>query len=212
MALFLTLLGCPFSIGDLFGEVESPPEPRPPVERSDDTGTAFVVWHGSFTWDPEREHLAATRGYGAMVSNGNELVCDISADFKSVGLGPVGCPDCTWSFTTELTGGGTEGDYCDAFIQPTVFEEFGYGDFYFATELDGFGWTDAYLYSYGTTTYALEDVVWAHISGTRYNGWYLYGYNLSGSVTGVVGDQYAATFLRYAAGQNGLRAYYYFEY
>ncbi len=212
MVFLVFSLGCPSPFSGFFGtdrELESPPGSDP---GASDTGTAFVVWHGSFAWEPESESFTAMRGYGALSAKGGELVCDISADFVGVGLGPVGCPECTWSFTTQLVGGRTEGDYCSSFLAPTVFSEFGYQDFYFADGLDGFGWTEYYLYAYGSATYALEDVVWAHISGTRYNGWYLYGYNLSGAVTGVVGDAYGAEFLRYAAGQNGRRAYYYFEY
>lgn len=212
MVLLFLFVGCPSPFGGFFGtDGTSVDGPTTGVD-GDDTGTAFVVWHGSFQWEPESESFSATRGYGALSAKGGELICDISADFVGVGLGPVGCPDCTWSFTTELAGGRTEGEYCDSFLQQTVFDEFGYQDFYFSSELNGFGWTEYYLYSYGTATYALEDVVWAHISGSRYNGWYLYGYNLAGAVTGVFGDQYGADFVRYAAGQNGRRAYYYFEY
>jgi hypothetical protein len=212
MTLLLTLTACPSTLDALFGRDGEPPPGTAAVDGEWDTGTAFVVWHGSFTWDPAAERLEASRGYGAQLAIGRELVCDISADFESVGHGPVGCPDCTWSFTTRLIGGGTEGEYCGSFLQQTVFQDFSYRDFYFSSELDGFGWTESYLYSYGTAEYALEDVVWAHIDGTRYNGWYLYGYNLAGAVTGVFGDQYSAEFLRYAAGQNGRRAYYYFVY
>jgi hypothetical protein len=212
MFALVLLSACPQTVSSLFGSDPLSPPPEEPVVEGNDTGTAFVVWHGSFVWDPAADTLEATRGYGAMLSTDRSFICDIWASFESVGVGPVGCPDCTWSFQTRVTGGGTEGDYCDAFLQQTVFDDFGYQDFYFGRELDGFGFTRAYDYSYGSTVYALEDVVWAHIDATRYNGWYLYGYNLSGAVTGVEGDEYAATFLRYAAGQNGRRAYYYFWY
>lgn len=209
--LLLFVLGCPVDLDDLF--------PSTPTDSGDggsdggrDTGTAFVTWHGHVSFDPDEESLVASRGIAAFLTKEQDYVCDIAANFVSTGAGAPGCPDCAWSFTTRLTGGGTTGELCEAFLEPTLFDQVTYQDLYFAQQLDGFGWTDEFVYDYGMYVYDLEDVVWAHISGPSYNGWYLYGYNFKGSVTGVFGDRYDAEFRRYASGNNGQLLYYYFYY
>ncbi|MSQ01008.1 MAG: hypothetical protein EXR71_03820 [Myxococcales bacterium] len=213
LALFVALQGCVADeLIDLFGPgITLAPDPEREPDGAD-TGTAFLAWHGSVDFDPERQTLTATRGLGAFRLREQDFICDIFATYESVGAGAPGCPDCEWSFSTRVTGGGTSGDWCDAFNGPTVFDKTSYQELYFTTYVDGFGWTEAFAYEYGATEYQLEEVVWAHLTGERYLGWYLYGYNFAGSATGVQGDRYSADFLRYATNQNGARQYYYFYY
>ena len=212
-ALLLVLQGC---VGDdlidIFGPgIDVAPDPDPVPEEAD-TGTAFLVWHGTVDFDPESETLEATRGLAAFRLREQDFICNIFATFESVGPGAAGCPDCEWSFSTRVTGGGTTGEMCDAFGRSTVFDQVSYQDLQSTSYVDGFGWTEAFTYEYGATEYQLEEVVWAHLGGTRYRGWYLYGYNFAGSATGVQGDRYSADFHRYATNQNGTRYYYYFYY
>lgn len=217
LAFVVLLTGCPQDWADLFDPTPDGTDPDRPDNR-DDTGTAFVAWHGHVKFDAEADRLEAARGIAAVRATDQAYICDIAADFTSIGAGAPGCPDCAWSFAVQVTGGGTTGDYCDAFTRPTLFDSYGYYDFYFSTWVDGFGWTESFTYEYGSYVYDLEDVVWAHVEGTRpydgmrYSGWYLYGYNFAGTKTGVEGDRYEAEFLRYAAGNNGQRLYYYFYY
>ncbi len=197
---------------DIFGpDVTVPTDPDPDPDGND-TGTAFLAWHGTVDFDAQTQSLKATRGLAAFRLREQDFICDIFATYVSVGDGPPGCPDCEWSFSTVVTGGGTTGDFCDAFNTPTVFDEYTYDDLRATRYVDGFGWTEAFIYEYGATEYQLEEVVWAHLDGAGYTGWYLYGYNFSGSAAGVQGDRYSADFLRYATNQNGARLYYYFYY
>lgn len=210
MALLWLATGCPAGLDGIF--------PSTPTDIPDDgegfghdTGTAFVVWHGRVTFDAVAESLAASRGLAAFRAKEQDYVCDISADFVSTGPGAPGCPECSWSFTTRMVGGGTTGELCSAFLEPTVFDQASYTDLYSTRYVDGFGWTESFVYDYGSYVYDLEDVVWAHLDGESANGWFLYGYNFAGSTTGVVGDRYDAEFQRYAA-NNGQLVYYYFYY
>lgn len=199
----------PGVLGGGFGN--EAPAPREPAGL--DTGTAFVMWHGSVAFNPASESFSGSRGYGAMTLDDSEYICDIQAQFTGAGIGPQGCPDCAWSFSVRLTGGGTVGSGCDDFIGATAFDYTRYDDFTFGTALDGFGWTEAYLYTYGTTDYPLENVIWAHIDGSGYRGWYLYGYDIpTMGVEGVQGDMYMADFRRYALTGGNAKMYYYFYY
>ena len=183
----------------------------PPAGR--DTGTAFVSWHGTLSYDPVEESLVATRGIGAQTLLDDAYVCDITAAFESVSYGAEGCPDCEYSFTTQMIGGGQVGEGCKRFTVPTLFDYFDYTDFYFGQYLDGFGWSNAYTYTYAAVDYELTNVVWGHINGLRYNGWYLYGYNLPASAAvHVFGDKYAASFSRPVLTKQNTLTYYYFYY
>ncbi len=179
-----------------------------------DTGTAFIMWHGSLKYDADAESLTAERGLGARTLSDKQYLCDIYAEYTSVGPGAHGCPDCEYSFTVQLTGGDRRGDGCRDFLRPTIFSYYNYTDFYFGTELDGFGWSQEYIYTYTTINYLLTDVVWGHVNGSRYNGWFLYGYNFPSSASyNVAGDKYDATFERPLMNQTtGTLAYYYFYY
>lgn len=207
--------GCGTAVEDSGGRVlgggfEAPP-PREP--GSSDTGTAFVMWHGSVAYNPSSESFSASRGYGAMTLDDSQYVCDIEAQYSGTGIGPQGCPECEWSFSVRVTGGATSGSRCDDFIGPTAFDNTEYWDFPFGSTLNGFGWTEAYVYTYGTTDYPLENVIWAHIDGAGYRGWYFYGYDIpTMGVVGVTGDKYAADFRRYATTGGNAKMYYYFYY
>lgn len=182
-------------------------------ESGPDTGTGFLMWHGKLQYDADEESLEATRGIAARPLLASDYLCDIYADYVSVGPGARGCPDCDYSFTTELVGGHVSGESCNRFLTPTLFDYFDYTDFYFGTYLDGLGWSDEYVYTYSTVEYLLTDVVWGHVSGSRYNGWYLYGYNFPSSASfNVVGDKYAATFERPIVNSSGSLTYYFFYY
>lgn len=184
-----------------------------PGSSGPDTGTAFLTWHGTLSYNADNETLTATRGIGARTLEGEGYVCDIVAEYVGTGAGARGCPDCEYSFSTELTEGRLRGDHCRSFSQPTMFDYYDYGDFYFGTNLDGFGWSESYTYTYASVEYALTDIVWGHVSGSRYDGWYLYGYNFPASSSyNVVGDKYEASFSRPVVGQTGSLTYYYFYY
>lgn len=178
-----------------------------------DTGTAFVMWHGEVAYDPVFERFTGKRGYGAMTLSNSKFICDIEARYEGTGIGPTGCPECEWSFAVRVTEGGTSGPGCESFIGATAFDYAEYSDFYFGSAVNGFGWTEAYTYTYGNTEYYLTSVVWAHIQTGAYNGWYFYGYDIpSMGIQGVNGDKYSAEFQRYAVTNNSTKLYYYFYY
>lgn len=207
----LALVGCITDIGAT--DTDTGTIGNDPNGPGHDTGTAFLMWHGELHYDADRESLEATRGIGARTLTDDTFLCDIYAQYVSVGPGPRGCPDCAFSFTTQLTHGEVAGSGCDRFLNPTMFDYFTYYDFYFGTYLDGLGFSEEYLYVYSTVEYQLTDVVWGHVNGTRYQGWYLYGYNFPSSASyNVVGDKYDARFERPIASSTGTLTYYYFFY
>ncbi len=177
-----------------------------------DTGTGWLVWHGSIA-HTENE-LQASRGFAAKNLATGEYVCDLAVHFAGSTPAASLCPDCAWAYDVRVDGGGTTGDYCDAFLtRGTLFETASVDDFYFGSSLDGIGFSPVYLYSGANGTYALESVVWAHLDAPVYDGWYIYGYNYpAGGVYHVRGTEAAATVEQYARSSAGVAYYYYVAY
>lgn len=178
-----------------------------------DTGTAWLVWHGSI--DVLDGELVATRGLAGKNLATGEYACDIAVQLQGTEPAETPCPSCDWSFAVDYVAGGTTGARCDAFSQAgTMFEAGSYTDFYFGRFIDGIGWAQVYPFGtpYGYSLY-LESVVFAHLTSPAYEGWYIYDYNYPASgVYHVRGTQDSAEFERFMRSPSGIGYYYYFVY
>ena len=171
------------------------------------------MWLGDLKYNSSAESLALTYGIGAKNLANEEIVCATTASFASVGAGPDACPDCNYSFTTEVTEGGNDGPYCEDWSGDNVFTYYAYTDWWFGNGfVDGWGWADSYTYSYSGTDYDLTSSVFMHYdNGTDPSAWYLRSYNFAANGSyPVSGDMNEASWESYLGGTPTY--YYYFYY
>ena len=159
-------------------------EPQPPAGL-DEHEPGVLAFGGEFT--KAANSVTVTLRYGAAQGGTTDFVCSLYADATGSRTAPDGCPDCTWSFTTAVTSGGEEGASCGDFVSDPTFLDYTYDQLYFANYWDGFGWSDYYS--------GVEDLVFVHLNGADYEGWYAYAYNdLAAGTYNVDGDSKAAKF------------------
>ena len=137
----------------------------------------------------------------------------MQAEYASTGAGADGCPECDYSFATEVTGGGTEGAYCDTMVMDsTALMSYNYDDFWLGNgDINGWGWAEGYTYTYAGTDYEFAQSIFLHYESGTYNEWYLRAYNFpAGGSYPVSGDMNSASWESYVGYEPTY--YYYFYY
>ncbi len=99
----------------------------------------------------------------------DNVLCDNTGAWSLAGPRDADCPDCDWAFTLATTGTTATGDLCADFGRV-------------GGEWDGFdkswGFSNEYLYVYGTYEIPLEKVLWYYYDGGGY--WFFLAYNYGG--------------------------------
>jgi len=114
--------------------------------------------------------LSVTIGFAQVESGKSTPACEVYTDLVSTGKTMTGCDTCDWQMAIQVDSGGTTGSACGMFTEVNI-TDYSYDATYPGSgALDGFGFTTTYGGDYGS-------VVWGHLSGASYNGWYVYAFN-----------------------------------
>ena len=126
-----------------------------------------------------------------MNAGNDDVVCSITADYSSTRASSSSCPSCKYAFDTRLDAGGTSGASCGDFTSATLFDSYSYTDFWFGTSsVKGWGWADAYTYSYAGTDYDFTNVVFMNYESE----WILREFNWAdGGIENVTGTRNSAS-------------------
>ncbi len=197
------------------GDIEIDPDC---ADDCGDTAWGFMFTGGTIAGD--ESGVAATFGYSAFNFANETFLCDMYAEYAGTEAGWPDCPECSYSFKTEVTGGSTEGVGCDLEINAQQ-DVFGGGHeawwWYDGGIQDGWGFSPAYTYvASDGGEYFLENVVFGHINydGTNdYYGWYFKAWDQPANGQDFV-DQDAdpMTFSTSWIDDAGAQVYYYFYY
>lgn len=185
----------------------------PDCAETEDTGTAYLINIGSLQYNRGADSLSLQFGFGTKNLATEEVVCALQAEYSSTGAGADGCPECDYSFATEVTGGGSEGTYCDTLAMSSdATMAADYTDFWMGNgDINGWGWAEAYTYTYAGTDYDLTQSIFLHYEANGYSEWYLRAYNFpDAGIYAVTGDMNSASWESYVGGEPTY--YYYFYY
>jgi Putative metal-binding motif len=122
------------------------------------------------------------------------LLCQYQGSLQDNGAAASGCPNCMWTYSTVVSGGGMEGDWCtDIGVTDTTYE----GD-----RLD-IGFAPDYYYSgFGY----ISNAMLLYLPEYASYGWFLFDFEY-GSTYHVRGDAYGVGWTRTAA--SGATYYFY---